>query len=158
MGADVVDRWSRPDWIEAALVVADPNCTKQQFNDMVGRLYPQGGETIVLETLRGRAEFYDFRGIDLSEKDLSGVDFVGFDLSAGKLMNVSLAQSRLISSRLEQTDFSNCVGGHTRFDGCFARAAIFVGADVVQSDFSGDRSSRSNFRRVAFAKVQFRWC
>jgi len=152
----LVERWQHSPWREAVGVVANASCTKEQFSQMLKTLYPEGGEISVSDTHRGRVELYDFRGLDLSGRNLQGVDFYKFDLRGGKLSGSNITGTCFDTAQLEDADFSDATASdQANFAGCFGRRANFSNVKITRGFFSGADFSNADFSGAIFERCDF---
>lgn len=142
----LIDRWLQSPWIEGVAVLIDPLCSKAQMDALIKTLYPKGDELVVVETFRGRGEFLDFRGVDLSGMNLRKVVFAHCDLSKGKFLEADLVGAIFTVARLEDASFAGIVATEQIvFEECFARGADFAGVQLVDTYFWGAELVDSNF-------------
>jgi uncharacterized protein YjbI with pentapeptide repeats len=152
----LLDRWQSSPWREAKTIIADRNCTKDQFLQMLKMLYPNGGEIATSDTHRGRAELYDFRYIDLSGRDLQEVDFYKLDMRGANFSQAKISNSCFETSQLEYAVFSDITeSNHTNFTGCFARYAKFCNAKLKNGQLSGSDFSSADFSEAIFESCDF---
>jgi uncharacterized protein YjbI with pentapeptide repeats len=162
----LIDRWLQSPWTEGVAVLIDPLCTKAQMDELIKKLYPKGDELVVIETFRGRGEFLDFRGVNLSGMNLRKVDFVGCDLSKGKFVEADLVGANFTVARLEDASFAGIVAAEQIvFIECFARGADFAsvhlidtyfwGAELVDTNFAASMLDRCDFNNARLQGAKF---
>lgn len=163
----LIERWKKSPWKEGIKVLIDPHCSKEQFASLIKSLYPNGDELVTVETFRGRGEFCDFRGVNLSGICLREVDFHRCDLSKSNFEKTDLIGADFSVARLHDASFSGISAVEKiRFGECFAEGAKFnnvqlvnadfSGADLVEADFSGALLERCDFGNARFQNAEFK--
>jgi hypothetical protein len=102
---NITARWRRSPWKEAADFLAGSRYKPEHFRALLKELYPQGGEIRVSQTHRGRAALHDFRGIDLTGRDLTGAYFDHFDLSGGVCRDTRVSRALFDTAQLIEVIF-----------------------------------------------------
>lgn len=152
----LIDRWQKSPWKEGIAILIDPLCNKAQMDALIKMLYPNGDELVVVQTFRGRGEFLDFRGVDLSGMNLRKVEFIGCDLSQGKFISADLVGASFTVARLYETSFAGVVATQRiGFMECFAQGADFAGVHLVNADFCGAELVDSNFAGAVLDQCDF---
>ncbi len=152
----LVERWSYSPWREAIEILADANCTKNEFESMIKRLYPDGGDISRSETHRGTAELFDCRGVDLSDRDLQNVDFYKIDLSGANFSGANIDGASFDTAQLMDTDFSRALASsNISFVGCFGVRSNFSNVQLVKGIFWGADLSDSNFFGATLDRCDF---
>lgn len=152
----LIDRWLQSPWTEGIAVLVDPLCSKAQMDALIKMLYPKGDELVVVDTFRGRGEFLDFRGVDLSAMNLRNVVFAHCDLSKGKFSGADLVGAIFTVARLEDASFAEIVATQRiGFMECFAQGADFAGVHLVNADFCGAELVDSNFAGAVLDQCDF---
>ena len=152
----LVQRWQQSPWKEGIEVLIDPNCTKAQMDSLLKTLYPHGDQLVVVETFRGRGEFCDFRGLDLSGMNLRKVCFLRCDLSGGNFARTDLVGTYFTVARLQNASFAGVVvNERVGFEDCFARGADFSGVHLVNADFSGAELVEVDFTGATLERCDF---
>jgi uncharacterized protein YjbI with pentapeptide repeats len=153
---ELIERWSKSPWKEAIEVILDPNCSKAQFKEMLDSLYPNGDAMLNSATFRGPGNFYDFRGLNLANKNVANTDFLRSDLRCSCFIKANLTGTYLMTSRLENVSFSEVtLAKGVRFDGCFASGADFSKAHLIEADFSSAELTNVNFSGAILENCEF---
>ena len=153
---NITARWRRSPWKEAADFLAGSRYNPEQFRALLKELYPQGGEIRVSQTHRGRAELHDFRGIDLTGRDLTGAYFDHFDLSGGVFRDTRVSRAHFDTAQIDGASFSGATAeAQVIFMSCFARHADFSRVRLYDARFSGADLSESNLTDATFERCDF---
>lgn len=152
---EFIARWSRSPWKDAIECIADKDCERAAFDELLSRLYPHGDRYSVSETHRGKAELLDFRGITLSGMDLSGVEFFKFDLRASDFSASEISGCCMDCANIGDSNFSFVKCSGLSFSEGFSSGVIFDGAEFRESDLSRTDFSGSSFVRSKIIECNF---
>lgn len=113
-------------------------------------------QTAAGESLAGR----DFAGADLSNLNFEGLDLSGAMLEGANLSGANLRNSKLdgavfVNADLRQTDLSGAQGTRTNFRNILAEGSVWLGARLHSCELKGANLKHADFQSVDLTSCDF---